>query len=252
MKKKAEVFLRKEQIFKTVAITGSDKPQIAQMIIDKWQKIIDLIAKIIDVPSGLIMQITEDSMRVFLKSGNNGNPYEKGGCDKLGNGLYCETVIGTNAELLIDNALKYKEWNDNPDVKLKMISYYGLPIQWPDEEAFGTICVLDSKENAYTNNFKKLITEFKLSIEKDLELLFQEQELKNALKKIKVLSGLVPICSKCKKIRDDKGYWNHLETYIQNHSDVLFSHGICSDCTNEIYGKEDWYIDMKKDKDKNK
>ncbi len=178
MKKTANVFLRKEKVFKNVNITDSDKPEIIDAIVDKWQNIINLIAKILNVPSGLIMQITEDSMKVFLKSENKENPYEKGGSDSLGNGLYCETVIGTDDELLIDNSLKYDEWRDNPDVKLNMISYYGLPIKWPDNDFFGTICVLDKKENAYSSDFIKLISEFKLSIEKDLDLMCQKQKLR--------------------------------------------------------------------------
>ena len=68
---------------------------------------------------------------------------------------------------------------------------------------------------------------------------------KKAREEIKILSGLLPICSNCKKIRDDKGYWNVLEGYIQTHSAAKFSHGICPECSDELYGKEDWYIEMK-------
>jgi hypothetical protein len=50
------------------------------------------------------------------------------------------------------------------------------------------------------------------------------------------LSGLIPICASCKKIRDDKGYWNQLETFIQQHSKAEFSHGICPDCMKKLYG----------------
>lgn len=52
---------------------------------EKWQRIINLIARILDVPARLIMQITEDSMKVFAKSNNIENPYENRGCDSLGN-----------------------------------------------------------------------------------------------------------------------------------------------------------------------
>lgn len=47
------------------------------------------------------------------------------------------------------------------------------------------------------------------------------------------LSGMLPICASCKKIRDDKGYWNQLEAYISNHADVLFSHCLCPDCAEQ-------------------
>ncbi len=56
------------------------------------------------------------------------------------------------------------------------------------------------------------------------------RELQAALDKVRVLSGFVPICSTCKKIRDDKGYWNQLEAYISEHTDAEFTHGICPDC----------------------
>lgn len=71
-------------------------------------------------------------------------------------------------------------------------------------------------------------------------------QLKKALKEVKTLSGLLPICSSCKKIRDDKGYWNNLETFIEKHSDASFSHGLCKECSDKLYGKDDWYKEMKK------
>jgi PleD family two-component response regulator len=60
-------------------------------------------------------------------------------------------------------------------------------------------------------------------------------ELQQALAKVKTLSGLLPICSSCKKIRDDKGYWNQIETYIREHSEADFTHGICPKCAKMLY-----------------
>ncbi|MBC8278543.1 MAG: hypothetical protein H8E46_09950 [FCB group bacterium] len=50
------------------------------------------------------------------------------------------------------------------------------------------------------------------------------------------MKGMVPICANCKKIRDDKGFWNQLEVYITEHSEAEFSHGICPECARELYG----------------
>ena len=66
-------------------------------------------------------------------------------------------------------------------------------------------------------------------------------ELKNALKKVKTLGGLLPICASCKKIRDDKGYWNQLEDYIHKHSEAEFSHSVCPDCAKKLYPDLDIY-----------
>jgi len=60
-------------------------------------------------------------------------------------------------------------------------------------------------------------------------------ELQEALAKVKQLSGLLPICASCKKIRDDKGYWNQIESYIRDHSEAEFSHGICPECAAKLY-----------------
>ena len=60
-------------------------------------------------------------------------------------------------------------------------------------------------------------------------------ELQEALSKVKQLSGLLPICASCKKIRDDQGYWNQIEEYIRNHSEADFSHGLCPPCIEKLY-----------------
>lgn len=64
------------------------------------------------------------------------------------------------------------------------------------------------------------------------------KELREALAKIKTLSGMLPICSSCKKIRDDNGYWNQIEVYIRDHSEAEFTHGICPECFKKLYPDE--------------
>jgi PAS domain S-box-containing protein len=61
------------------------------------------------------------------------------------------------------------------------------------------------------------------------------EELQEALAKVKTLSGLLPICASCKRIRDDRGYWQQIEAYIQEHSDAEFSHSVCPECARKLY-----------------
>ncbi|MCG8570261.1 MAG: response regulator [Spirochaetes bacterium] len=68
-----------------------------------------------------------------------------------------------------------------------------------------------------------------------MELKKLNEELKEALEKVKTLSGLLPICAHCKKIRDDDGYWQDVAVYIRNHSEAEFTHGICPDCAKEYF-----------------
>ncbi len=79
-----------------------------------------------------------------------------------------------------------------------------------------------------------------LSLEQSLrEKVIEEKrlvgELREALDQVKRLSGLLPICATCKKIRDDKGYWNEIESYICEHSEADFTHGICPECAEKYY-----------------
>lgn len=79
----------------------------------------------------------------------------------------------------------------------------------------------------------------------EIKLKEEHDRLLEAMKEINTLSGLLPICSSCKKIRDDRGYWNLLESYIENHSDAQFSHGLCPACSDELYGRQEWYSKRK-------
>lgn len=74
---------------------------------------------------------------------------------------------------------------------------------------------------------------------KQAEIALQEEhdKLTQALKEIKVLSGFLPICATCKKIRDDKGYWSQIEEYIEQRTDTQFSHSICPDCSKKMFSE---------------
>jgi PleD family two-component response regulator len=71
--------------------------------------------------------------------------------------------------------------------------------------------------------------------EKNGQLQERNTQLQEALDNIKTLSGFIPICARCKKIRDDEGYWEQVEVYIRDHTEAEFSHGICPDCAQELY-----------------
>lgn len=149
---------------------------IPDSFLDKWQNIANLLARIINIPAALIMKTENEFMEVFISSQSENNPYKQGDKEHW-HGLYCETVIKTRQELLIPNALKDKDWDKNPDIKLGMIAYLGLPLNFPDKTPFGTICVLDNKENPFIEDQKKLLEQFKNVIELDLALI-QSQVVK--------------------------------------------------------------------------
>jgi PAS domain S-box-containing protein len=83
----------------------------------------------------------------------------------------------------------------------------------------------------YLLTLRDISTRKKLEAEREKLI----NELQDSLTEIKTLSGLLPICSACKKIRDDSGYWHNVEAYVAKHSDAQFSHGSCPDCMGKLY-----------------
>ncbi len=80
-----------------------------------------------------------------------------------------------------------------------------------------------------------LLATYEAAVHKNRELERANRKLRQALEDIKALRGIIPICSRCKKIRDDQGYWRQVEEYMRDHSDAEFSHGLCPDCMKKLY-----------------
>lgn len=151
-----------------------------------------------------------------------------------------ENLAGSKWETLDSNVQKYK-----------LKSYLAYPVLL-ENQVVGSLCVVDAEQRSYSaieqeilEAFAKAITleeERKLSNERlklrNRELREKNIELEAALQEVKTLSGLLPICSSCKKIRDDSGYWNRIETYIKKHSEAEFSHSICEDCAQKL--RQEW------------
>jgi PAS domain S-box-containing protein len=137
-------------------------------VMRKWQEIVDLLADILNVPSALIMRVEPPNIKVFVSSESKGNPYEPDEVACLNTGLYCETVMNTRRPLIVPDALQDEAWKSNPDIKLGMISYLGVPVSWPDGEIFGTICVLDRKNNGYSELYLRLLLQWRDVLQADL------------------------------------------------------------------------------------
>jgi len=98
--------------------------------------------------------------------------------------------------------------------------------------------------SASLREYLKSVTELNRNLEHRIEVRTREltlanDKLKAAMKEVKKLSGLLPICANCKKVRDDKGYWSRIEEYIEKHSEAQFSHSICLECAEELYPEID-------------
>ncbi len=229
---------------KKINVTAIDRDTLTEDVLNEWQTILNETAEIIGVPAGLITRVDGKKIEILLSSQTEGNPYPVPCTSQYpDSGWYCEHTLKTKALNLIPNAFNDPEWKDNTAaVQLHMISYLGMSIERPDGEQFGTICFIDNKQNEHNDVHIMIVKQIKRMIELSLSIVLAQDE-------IKTLKGFIPICSACKQIRDDKGYWNQLETYIEKHSDAAFTHSMCPSCSEKFYGKEDWYkeLDNKKE-----
>jgi serine phosphatase RsbU (regulator of sigma subunit) len=165
---------------------GIEKFDIEEAIMSQWQEIVTSMAKLMDVPAGLIMRLNDKKIEVFTTSKTENNPYKFEDSEHFfDSGLYCETVIRTNDRLHVPDALKDEHWKDNPDVALNMISYLGFPIMNEDQTPFGTLCVLDNKERHYKPEEEHLIIEFRNMLESHLKLINTSKSLEKANESIR-------------------------------------------------------------------
>jgi hypothetical protein len=126
------------------------------------------------------------------------------------------------------------------DRKTSLIYALIATVVWWSADSLGDN-IYSSDFFRYWNSFIRLLSfslvgvlfsNFKLRLNKEQKL---NSDLSKALKEIKQLSGLLPICASCKKIRNDSGYWNKIEEYISEHTDAKFSHSVCPECMEKLY-----------------
>ncbi|MCA0906382.1 LuxR C-terminal-related transcriptional regulator [Ruegeria marisrubri] len=155
-------------------------PEIPQETLANWQQLVDLVAELADVPASLIMKTDAPDHAVLITSDHPENPYPVGLSFQLNPKLYCQGVLQRDGELVVEDAACDPDWADNDDLEHGMTFYIGLPLKWPDGSVFGTICVLDRKQNRRALLFREGLAQFARMVESDLALL-QEVYLRRAL-----------------------------------------------------------------------
>jgi len=140
----------------------------------KWQRIVDLLANIMRVPSAVVTKIEPPHYtyyRTLVSSISEGNPFPIDEIFSMDIGTFCETVIKNREPLLVTNALEDDQWKLAPEIQVGMVSYLGFPILWPDGRMFGTICVLDDKANRYSDLYQELLLHCRDVLQGDLQTL---------------------------------------------------------------------------------
>ncbi|MEH6442762.1 MAG: GAF domain-containing protein, partial [Oceanospirillaceae bacterium] len=150
------------------------KPAIPAQILTRWQRLVDIMGKVTDTPAALITQVHPQSIEMLVASTAHSNPYHERELSPRFCGLYCDKVVDQQQPLLVNNAADEPLWRNNPDMVHSLSFYLGYPLRWPDGEPFGTLCVLDNKENLRAKKYRDLIEEFQSIANEDLALIWMQ------------------------------------------------------------------------------
>lgn len=168
-------------------------------------------------------------------------------------GTPCENVISGNRVCIYPEDVANQFPEDKLLVEMGLESYVGAPMISREGNLTGLIIMLDVKPVEDTHFYSSVIEFLAMRIGAELdrhyieeylkyqvdkrtkELELANKELQKALSEIETLQGIIPICSNCKKVRDDRGYWQQVESYVTKHSKATFSHSVCPQCVEKYY-----------------
>jgi c-di-GMP phosphodiesterase len=209
-----------------------NREKLTEDVLKEWQNLLNETAEILGVPAGLITRVDGNEIEILLSSETEGNPYPAACTSQYpDSGWYCEHTLKSRGLNLIPNALQDSQWKDNSAaVDLHIISYLGLPIERPDGGQFGTVCFLDNKQNAHNDMHIRLVKQIKRMIELSLRIVLAKEEIDRRDRLLDDLSKIYPICSYCKKVREETGKWVSVEKYVLDISGAMPSHGVCPQC----------------------
>jgi PAS domain S-box-containing protein len=160
----------------TEVAVNPDAPDIAipPDVLRNWQRIVDLLANIMRVPSAVVTALEPLQCAYYttlVSSQSEANPFPADQRFSMDIGTFCETVIKRREPLLVADALEDDRWQSAPEIRVGMVSYLGFPVCWPDGRMFGTICVLDDKANRYSDLYQELLLHCRDVLQGDLETL---------------------------------------------------------------------------------
>lgn len=175
---------------------GSPEIAFPLDVLQKWQRIVDLLANVMQVPSAVLTKLeppADASYIILASSISKENPFSIDEIFSMDIGTFCETVIKSRESLLVIDARNDDRWKFAPELKVGMVSYLGLPVLWPDGRMFGTICVLDDKANQYSDVYQQLLLLCRDVLQDDLQTLIRlDNELEDQRAHLSQLFARVP------------------------------------------------------------
>jgi GAF domain-containing protein len=214
-----------------------------------YQKLADVLAQIIGGDGCYVTHLDEDSNQVLggAASGAARDPYPHMQ-PPPGERTLTESVLKAGRPLPIEDVHNSEYISPKIAAMFPGVSQLGLPLQ-VGERSLGAVLIAFDQPHSFTDDeiarARQAVDLTALALENArlFQSVRQSQmdwetlslELQDALDNVKTLRGLLPICSSCKKIRDDSGYWQGVDDYVRDHSEARFTHGMCPECLRELY-----------------
>ncbi len=191
-----------------------------------------LAAFIADMPIATLTLIDEHRQWFKSKVGLDGSEGSR-------EDAFCSHTIMGSDTMVVEDALKDERFATNHYVlNAPHIRFYaGAPLRTPEGHGLGSLCVIDRKPRSLDEKQLAALESLARLVMMKLEMRRVTQELASALANVKTLNSLLPICAYCKSVRDDEGYWKQVESYLKEHAEVSFTHGICPNCVQEHFSQ---------------
>lgn len=231
-----DIFLNFEMKSNTLSLIPSE-------ILNQWQKLVDFLAKFLKMDMAFIAMVNPPKIQVVTITKDNPHGFKGGEIISIA-GRFCEKTVQIGKMHVVEDLRTEEIWRNSPESKTGLNSYLGLPLYWSDGQAFGTFCLKNKDAHSYNDDTVSIMENYRQMIQAHLELVEKNiqlynlneeltkkySELTKLLTENRILKEFLPICAKCKKIRDENGIWHSLEQYISAHTNTVFSHGLCDEC----------------------
>lgn len=197
-----------------------------------FDDIATVAATICDTPIALITLVDEGRQWFKARIGLEGSETSR-------DEAFCAHAILDSAVMQVPDATRDRRFEDNPYVtgEPSVRFYAGAPLDVGDGVRLGTLCVIDRQPRQLTARQEAALQALSRQVVALLEHRRVAADLASALERVRTLSGLLPICAYCKKVREDDAYWTSVESYVRARADVQFSHGICPSCAEAHWGE---------------
>lgn len=197
-----------------------------------YDDIVTLAAHIFEAPIAAILHLENEAHSLKTAVGVRGAE-----SFLLNTRRFCDETMAEPDVMVVEDTICDERFAVNPLVTSgpQIRFYAGAPLARPDGLGLGSLCVMDVRPRRVGRREKEMLQSLARMVMTTMDLHRVSDALASEVLKVKNLSGLLPICSGCKNIRNDGGYWQRVECYVSENSSAEFTHGMCPECAGKYF-----------------